>query len=98
MSYTNELSELNKQNQELKSELYDIEVLIGHKIIKDSNTTIEPELKSEYFSIQSDLEAKNKDLEISKSCNMLEIDKIANKLNIDNKYLENYGKYKAKIS
>lgn len=66
MSYTNELSELNKQNQELKSELYDIEVLIGHKIIKDSNTTIEPELKSEYFSIQSDLEAKNKDLEISK--------------------------------
>ena len=36
------------------------------KIIKDSNTTIEPELKSEYFSIQSDLEAKNKDLEISK--------------------------------
>ena len=40
----------------------------------------------------------NKDLEISKSCNMLEIDKIANKLNIDNKYLENYGKYKAKIS
>ena len=65
MSYTNELSELNKQNQELKSELYDIEVLIGHKIIKDSNTTIEPELKSEYFSIQSDLEAKNKDLEIT---------------------------------
>ena len=66
MSYTNELLELNKQNQELKSELYGIEVLIGHKIIKDSNTTIEPDLKSEYFSIQSDLEAKNKDLEVLK--------------------------------
>lgn len=40
----------------------------------------------------------NKDLEISKKCKMLEIDKIASKLEIDNKYIENYGKYKAKIS
>ena len=40
----------------------------------------------------------NKDLEIAKKANMIEIDKIANKLNIDNKYIENYGKYKAKIS
>ena len=65
-TYTNDLSELNKQNQELKSQLYDIEVQIGHKIIKDSNTTIEPDLKAEYIAIQSELETKNKDLEILK--------------------------------
>ena len=40
----------------------------------------------------------NIDLEIAKNSKMLEIDKIAEKLDIDNKYLENYGKYKAKIS
>jgi len=40
----------------------------------------------------------NIDLEIAKKCRMLEINEIANKLEIDNKYIENYGKYKAKIS
>ncbi len=40
----------------------------------------------------------NKDLEIAKKANMLEINDIASKLNIDDKYIENYGKYKAKIS
>ena len=39
-----------------------------------------------------------KDIEISRESNIQEIDKIANKLNIDNKYLECYGKYKAKIN
>ena len=38
-----------------------------------------------------------KDLEISNECNMINIDNIAKKLNIDNMYLECYGKYKAKI-
>ena len=40
----------------------------------------------------------NKDLEIAKKANILEIKDIASKLNIDDKYIENYGKYKAKIS
>lgn len=40
----------------------------------------------------------NTDLDIAKKANMLEINMVANKLNIDNKYIENYGKYKAKIS
>ena len=40
----------------------------------------------------------NKDLEIAKSTKMLDINEIANKLNINNKYVESYGKYKAKIS
>ena len=38
------------------------------------------------------------DIEISRECNMLEINKIANMLHIDEKYLECYGKYKAKIN
>ena len=37
----------------------------------------------------------NKDLEIASSANMLEINDIASKLSIDDKYIENYGKYKA---
>lgn len=37
------------------------------------------------------------DIEISKESNMFNIEQIASKLNIDNKYLECYGKYKAKI-
>ena len=40
----------------------------------------------------------NKDLEISKKSNMLDILKIANKLNIDENSIECYGKYKAKIN
>ena len=40
----------------------------------------------------------NTDLEIAKKCRMLEINEVANKLGIDNDYIENYGKYKAKIS
>ena len=40
----------------------------------------------------------NRDLEIAKECSMLEIDRVASKLDIDSKYIENYGKYKAKIS
>lgn len=40
----------------------------------------------------------NIDLEIAKKCKMLEINEVAKKLNIDSKYIENYGKYKAKIS
>jgi len=40
----------------------------------------------------------NIDLDIAKKSNMLEIEKIASKLDIDNKFIENYGKYKAKIS
>jgi len=40
----------------------------------------------------------NIDLEIAKKCNMLDINDIASRLEIDNKYIENYGKYKAKIS
>ena len=38
------------------------------------------------------------DIEISKEFNMLNINELANKLNIDEKYLECYGKYKAKIN
>ena len=38
------------------------------------------------------------DIEISKECKMLNINEIARKLNIDDKYLECYGKYKAKIN
>ena len=40
----------------------------------------------------------NKDLEIATNSKMLEINDIASKLSIDDKYTENYGKYKAKIS
>ena len=40
----------------------------------------------------------NIDLEIAKKSKMLEINEIASKLDIDNKYIESYGKYKAKIS
>ncbi len=38
------------------------------------------------------------DIEISNECNMLSIVEVASKLNIDNKYLECYGKYKAKVN
>ena len=38
------------------------------------------------------------DIEISNECNMLNIKEIANKLNINEDYLECYGKYKAKIN
>ncbi len=37
------------------------------------------------------------DIEISKESKLLSIDKIADKLNLNNEYLECYGKYKAKI-
>ena len=40
----------------------------------------------------------NIDLEIAKKCKMLDISDVANKLDISDKYIENYGKYKAKIS
>ena len=40
----------------------------------------------------------NIDLEIAKKANILDINDIAAKLNIDSKYIENYGKHKAKIS
>ena len=40
----------------------------------------------------------NIDLEIAKKCKMLNINEVANKLNISDRYIENYGKYKAKIS
>jgi len=38
------------------------------------------------------------DIEISHECSMKNIDEIGSMLNIDNKYLECYGKYKAKIN
>ena len=38
------------------------------------------------------------DIEISNACNMLNIKEIANKLNINEEYLECYGNYKAKIN
>ena len=38
------------------------------------------------------------DIDIARDCKMLEIDKISKKLNIDEKYLECFGKYKAKIN
>lgn len=38
------------------------------------------------------------DIEISKESNMLNINEIAKKISIDDKYLECYGKYKAKIN
>ena len=38
------------------------------------------------------------DIEISRASKMLEIDEIADKLNISKDYLEHYGKYKAKIN
>ncbi len=37
------------------------------------------------------------DIEIAQECAMLPITKIAEKAGIDDKYLEQYGKYKAKI-
>ena len=37
------------------------------------------------------------DIEIAQDCEMLPITKIAEKAGIDDKYLEQYGKYKAKI-
>ena len=37
------------------------------------------------------------DIEIARSIKMLEISEIAKKIGIGDKYLENYGKYKAKI-
>lgn len=38
------------------------------------------------------------DIEISQECNMLDIREVANKLNINDEFLETYGKYKAKIN
>ena len=38
------------------------------------------------------------DLEISNECTMKNINDIAGALSIDNKYIENYGKYKAKVN
>lgn len=38
------------------------------------------------------------DIEISKECRLLDIEEVANKLNIDSEDLECYGKYKAKIN
>jgi len=38
------------------------------------------------------------DIEIARECEMNLIDKVASKLEIDNEYLEMYGKYKAKIN
>lgn len=38
------------------------------------------------------------DIEISREAKKIKIEKIAKKLNIGSRYLENYGKYKAKIS
>lgn len=40
----------------------------------------------------------NNDLDIAKSCMMEDINKVALKLGINSDYIENYGKYKAKIS
>ena len=37
------------------------------------------------------------DIEIAQSCKMLPIDTIAGSIDIDEKYIEQYGKYKAKI-
>ena len=37
------------------------------------------------------------DIEIAQECEMLPITQIAEKAGIDDKYLEQYGKYKAKI-
>ena len=37
------------------------------------------------------------DIEIAQECAMLPITQIAEKAGIDDKYLEQYGKYKAKI-
>ena len=38
------------------------------------------------------------DIEIAKKANMLNVEKIAQGIGIDDEYLELYGKYKAKIS
>ena len=38
------------------------------------------------------------DLEISNECVMKDINSISNELKIDDKYIENYGKYKAKVN
>ena len=38
------------------------------------------------------------DIEINNECNMLSINEIANKIGVSEEYLENYGKYKAKIN
>ena len=38
------------------------------------------------------------DIEISSKAKKLDIKKVAKKLEINSRYLENYGKYKAKIS
>ena len=37
------------------------------------------------------------DIEIAQSCEMLPITEIAAKAHVDEKYIEQYGKYKAKI-
>ena len=37
------------------------------------------------------------DIEIAQSCRMEPIEKVAERAHIDNKYLENYGRYKAKV-
>ena len=38
------------------------------------------------------------DIEIARKANLKNINEIAEKLGIDNEYIEPYGKYKAKIS
>ena len=37
------------------------------------------------------------DIEIAQACEMLPITEVADRLGIENKYLEQYGRYKAKV-
>lgn len=65
-TYAKTLSELNKKNQELKLELYDLEKQIGHKLILEENNGTEAELKTEYLSVSTLVNEKKSDLETLK--------------------------------
>lgn len=66
-TYTKTLSELNKQNQDLKLELYDLEKQIGHKLVTEENNGTEAELKTEYLSVSTLLNEKKSNLETLKT-------------------------------
>ena len=63
-TYTKTLSELNKQNQDLKLELYDLEKQIGHKLVTEENNGTEAELKTEYLSVSTLLNEKKSNLSV----------------------------------
>lgn len=57
-TYSSTLVELNNKNQELKTKLYDLEAVIGHKLATEDKTETEAELKTEFSNVKQNLDKK----------------------------------------